>query len=173
MDTKKARQYLTSIGKLLEEHVTAWTVDDPGDGVPMLALTVPSPLAEGAELGYFISLDDVNDALILFDLEITVFTDVSKELFAPLNKFISHLNNTAVIGSFALDEDTTEVIYRNGVLLDGNIASQTAAVNIIRTLTVMENAAVNGGSDIQRLLKGEISADELIAELYDIGGDEV
>ena len=172
MQTETIRQYLTAIGESLAEHVAAWAVDEFDDGTPVLALSIPSPLVEGTEMGCTVSLEVFNDTLFLFDLEYTVLMNVPGELFAPLNKVIAALNNAAVIGSFALADDTAEVIYRDGVLIDGSLDSRAAAVNVVRTLAAMENAAINGGREILRLINGEIAADELIAEFNDLGGDE-
>ena len=171
MQNENLMQYLTALGKAFEPHVSAWAVEESDEG-PMLVLTASAPFDEASELGYLISPSVVAENIVLFDLEIAVFTDVPEELFASLHPVIAALNNALIVGSFRLYEETAEVICQSGVILSSDMDLDAATDNVFKTLVLMENGAVNGGAELLKLIKGECTADELIADLYDMGGNE-
>lgn len=169
MQNELIRDYLTALGETMAEHVTAWAVDDT-DEEPVLIFTVPAPYDENTVIGYTITLEPVTNDVFLYDLVITLITDVPEALFGDVSRVISVLNNCMIIGSFALYEDTSEVVFRNGVLFSAETDVEAATVNIVQTLAAMENEVLDG-MYLQMLISGERTADELIAELCDIGGE--
>ena len=170
MQNNNARQYLTMLGEAIAPHTIEWAVQDYGDG-PTLVFTVPSPLDESSTFGCFIEPTFLTETITLTNLEITVFTDIPKELFAPLNRVIAAVNNALVLGAFHLFEETAEVVFRDGVILGTEIDTAAATQTILKTLAVMESGAINGGAELLKLIKGECTADELVAALNDVGGE--
>ena len=169
MQNELIRDYLTALGETMNEHFISWAVEDVDD-VPVLFLTAPAPYDESAVIGYTIALAPVTDELLLYDLGITLLTDVPEAYFGDIRRVISALNNCIIIGSFALYEDTAEVVFRNGVFFSAETDIEAATVNIFKTLAAMEHEAF-GGLYLQMLISGERTADGLIAELCDIGGE--
>ena len=170
MDNEMIVQYLTALGAGMSEYASAWAVDD-SEEKPVLVLSAPAPFDEEQELGYLISISRTNEELFLFDLQISVFMNVSEDLFSSVHRVIAAFNNAVTLGCFELYEETSDVIFRCGVFIDPKMTIETATDNIMKTLAVMENAAVNGGAELQKLLKGEATADELINAFYNIEGD--
>ena len=170
MDNELIVQYLTALGEGMSEYVSSWAVDD-SDEMPVLVLSAPAPFDEEQELGYLISISRLNENLFLFDLQISVFINVSQELFSSVHSVLAAFNNAVTLGCFELYEETSDVIFRSGVFVDPQMTIETATENIIKTLAVMENAAVNGGAELQKLLKGEATADDLINAFYNMEGD--
>lgn len=169
MQNELIRDYLTALGEAVSEHFTAWSVDDTDEG-PLLVLTAPAPYDESVYVGYTVSLAPVTNDILLCDLTITLLTDVPEASFGDIRRVISALNNCMIIGSFALYEDTAEVVFRNGVFFSAETDIEAATVNIFKTLAAMEDEAF-GGLYLQMLISGERTADGLIAELCDIGGE--
>ena len=169
MQNELTRDYLTALGETMSEHFTAWTVEDTDEG-PVLVLAAPAPYDESVHIGYSISLVPATNDILLYDLTITLITDVPEASFGDIRRVISALNNCMIIGSFALYEDTAEVVFRNGVFFGAETDIKAATANIFKTLAAMEDEAF-GGVYLQMLISGERTADELIAEFYDIGGE--
>lgn len=169
MQNELIREYLTALGKTLAERFTAWTVEDTDEG-PILVLTAPLPNDESSQIGYSVALTPVSNDILLYDLIITLFTDVPEKCYDDIRRVTAVLNNCMIIGSFALYEDTAEVVFRNGVFFGAETDVEAATVNILKTLEAMEEEA-SVGLDLQMLISGELTADGLIAEICDIGGE--
>ena len=170
MQNENARQYLTALGEAIAPQTIAWGVQETEDG-PVLVFTGPSPIDEASTFGYFVTLSSYTDEIVLFELEVTVFTDIDETLFEPLKRAVNAVNNALILGSFYLYEETAEIVYRQGVFFGNDLNTGAATDNIVKTLAVMENGAVNGGAELMKLIKGECTADELIASLNDVGGE--
>ena len=153
MNIGAVRQYLNMFMQAVSENTTGAEIVETEDG-PVLYCSVKSPFETERDIGYQISMLPYDDSIFAVEIIMFLFTDIGKDKYQDMNRLINTLNNYIVFGSFRLFEEGS-VLFCQGMMLDETM--QTAKVNehIVKTLSVMENTAVNAGEYILRLLNGE------------------
>lgn len=171
MNNEAAREYLEAIAEFISDNapVKEHSIEE-ADEIMALNIALPSPLEEKSDIVYSIQMCSFDEDKILYRLIIFIEAEIPEEMFPQLHRVIGELNNLTIVGSFRLEEAISAVIYAQGIVQSMETNMNESAVNILRTLGIMENAMLNGSVLIRKLLSGEAGADEVIAEIRSIGG---
>ena len=171
MNNEAAREYLEAIAEFISDNapVKEHSIEE-ADEIMALNIALPSPLEAKSDIVYSIQMCSFDEDKILYRLIIFIEAEIPEEMFPQLHRVIGELNNLTIVGSFRLEEAISAVIYAQGIVQSMETNMNESAVNILRTLGIMENAMLNGSVLIRKLLSGEAGADEVIAEIRSIGG---
>lgn len=164
MEQISAKDYLSQIALLAKDIIHEAAVRDTEDGAALM-ITAPSPYGEERVLTYCIELEPRGEDMLLFHTVIYCFTDVPEDRFGELAQVINELDLRLTVGSFILFEEGHTVMLSHGFLLGTEVGLDLAAQTLLRSIHLMENAAAIAGDYIDRLLKGECTAEDIRAEL--------
>ncbi len=169
MQEQAAREYLETLGNLLKDRVSEMEISDYGQG-PVLILNAPAPFNQERSIAYTVSLQSAGEKFILFELMITVFSGIPEERFHDIAQIIAALNTETVIGSFLLFKKGNAVLYKQGILYDGETDINSSSDNMLYTLSLMENAVTNGALLLEDYFLQNKTADEIIYQINEMGG---
>ncbi|MBP5463146.1 MAG: hypothetical protein J6Y20_13630 [Lachnospiraceae bacterium] len=164
MDRVGAKEYLAEIAELIEDNIHEATIDNTDDGAVLL-MTAASPFAEGEELAYSVSFEEFKADMYIFQIMIFTFTNIPEERFDEVRVIINALNSRISLGGFVLFEESKAVFFNHSFLLDETADAAVAARILLRSIGLMENAVVNAGQWILRLLGGERTVESVLETL--------
>ena len=168
MLNETAAEYLDAIGQILTEgNGKSYTVEAAEYG-PVLVAELPSPMIEDGKAGYCAVLKQADEGFVLIELRLTLLFGVPQELWEDILLISEEINRYLTAGSFRLEKESGTLYVAQGVLIDGSAGKDAAAFNILKSFSVMENAAVNSGQYFIRLIEGGSSAEELLSELREL-----
>ena len=164
MDKLGAKEYLAEIADLIEDGIHEAVIDNTEDGAVLL-MTAASPFDENGELAYSVSFEEFKADMYIFQIMIFAFTNIPEERFEELRVAINALNARISLGSFVLFEEANAVFFNHSFLLDETANAAVAARILLRSIGLMENAVVNAGQWLLRLLTGECTVDTMMNAL--------
>ena len=170
MLNENAERFLENISKALSENVKEMVITGDEDS-RSLSFSVDSPFEEGKELGYDITISEADRGFILVEFLAALFANIPEERFENINRIILSLNVPLTLGSFILNEETNAVGLTAGVIYDPATEIADVALNILKTVDLVEDAVLLYGAYIDAYLKGNMTVDEVIAEAENYGGD--
>lgn len=163
MDTDAIRQYLGFLKDEFAQTANAADVLESEEG-PVLVCTVSSPFDEKAEIGYQVSLHNIDEGFVAAELIIMLFADISEDKRRDIIQLINRLNQFISLGAFRLYEDSGSVMLYQGMVFDEAMQAAKVTELIFSTIQSLESTVTGLGGFIDRALKGEETA-KLIAEL--------
>lgn len=169
MQDKAAREYLEALGELLKDRAAEMEINDYGQG-PSLILSAPAPFNSERSVVYTISLRDAGGSFVLFELMITVFCGIPEELFSDIERIITAFNTGTVIGSFLLFRKGNALLYKQGLIFEGDTDLSSTSDNMLYTLSLMENAVTNGAMLLEEYFSQNKTPDEIISLIKETGG---
>ena len=164
MDKIIAKEYLSEIADLVSESLHEAAVASTDEGAVLL-MTASSPFGEDKELSYSVELEEFGQDMLIFNTMIYCFTDVPDDRLGEAEEVINELNLRLTLGTFRTFPETHCIMLTHGFLTDGDTDAVIAARMLLANIALMENAAANAGTYLNRLLAGECTAEEIVSEL--------